>query len=234
MSGYFISGTDTGVGKTLVTGSIARALVQSGKKVGVLKPCETGCRIQGDGLVPADAVFLQDMSGCREDIDTVCPYKMQHPLAPWVAATLENVEISVARIASICREMLERYDVVLVEGAGGLMVPITENMLTLDVIKLLNLPLIIVARLSLGTINHTLLSVKQAQSSGIKVAGIILNQLLPDTSKAEETNPQVIKRFSEVRLLGQMPFIAPDKRNDSDYLANLATQHINLSHFLNL
>jgi dethiobiotin synthetase len=222
MQGYFITGTDTGVGKTLIGGAIARAWVQLGKSVGVLKPVETGCEIRGNRLIPEDALFLKEMARCPEDIVTVCPYRLQPPLAPWVAATVEKVRIEVTRINSIFLEMQEKYDVILVEGAGGLMVPIDENFLTCDLIKILDLPVIIVARLSLGTINHTLLTVTQAQNSQIKITGIILNQLSPQTGKAEETNPYVIKKISDVTVLGQIPYISKEKRKDADYLAGLA------------
>lgn len=231
MKGCFISGTDTGVGKTLIGGAVARALVQSGKSVGVMKPFESGCTVQGDRLIPNDALFLKKMAKCHEDLDKICPYSLKHPLAPWVAAKLENKTIELGKIKHIFLSMLKRYDFVLVEGAGGLMVPIDENLLILDLIHALNLPLIIVARLSLGTINHVLLTVKQAQTSGITVAGIILNQVSPETGKAEETNPQVIKKFTTVPIIGQMPFIAPDKRDDAEYLSALAAKCIDLSHF---
>jgi dethiobiotin synthetase len=231
MKGYFITGTDTGVGKTLIGGAIARALVGSGRNVGVMKPFETGCRLQGNSLVPEDAVFLKEMSKCPEDIATVCPYRLRHPLAPGVAATIEKVEVKLERIKSIFLGMQKRYEVILVEGAGGLMVPVDEDLLTLDLIKLLNLPLIIVSRLSLGTINHTLLTVKHAQNSGIRVAGIIFNQLSPGTGKAEEANPDVIRKFSNVPILGQMPFISEEKRKDAEYLADLAAESIDLTIF---
>ena len=231
MKGYFITGTDTGVGKTLIGGAITRALVRSGRRVGVLKPFETGCRLQGNRLVPEDAVFLKEMSGCQEDISTVCPYCLKHPLAPWVAATIENVEIEVERIKSIFLEMQRKYDVVLVEGAGGLMVPIDGNLLILDLVKILDIPLIIVSRLSLGTINHTLLTVKQARSSGIEIAGIVLNQVFAVTGKAEETNPYVIRKFSGAPILGQIPFISKENRKDEAYLANLASECIDLTPF---
>ncbi|MEI6125119.1 MAG: dethiobiotin synthase [Pseudomonadota bacterium] len=222
MKGYFITGTDTGVGKTMIAGALARALARSGRRVGVMKPFETGCTSRGDSLIPEDAVFLKEMSGCNEDIHRICPYRLRHPLAPLVAAAIEKVSIDIDRIKGIYLEMKKKYDVMLIEGAGGVMVPVAENLVTLDVIAMLNLPLLIVSRLSLGTINHTLLTVQQAQSRGIDVSGIILNQVSPVKGLAEETNPEVLRKFSGVPLLGQMPFIEEHKRKDADYLADCA------------
>ena len=228
MKSFFITGTDTGVGKTIVGGGIAGVLRRSGKKVGVLKPFESGCSNSGGELIPEDALFLKNISGCTEDIDVICPYRMGHPLAPGVAAEIEGVAIDLDRIRSCFKDLEKKYETVLVEGAGGLMVPVTGDLLISDLIKLLGLPTIIVSRLSLGTINHTLLTVKHALACGISVAGIILNQITPEIGKAEETNPEVIKRFSEIPILGQIPFIPEEKRNDADFIVDAIQENIDL------
>jgi len=217
------------VGKTLVGGGIAGVLRRAGKKVGVLKPFESGCSIVNGELVPEDALFLKDMSGCPEDMNVICPYRMKLPLAPGVAAEIEGVTVGPGRIKSIFQVMEKKYETVLVEGAGGLMVPVTGDLLTADLIKLLGLPIIIVSRLSLGTINHTLLTVKHALACGISVAGIILNQVTFETGKAEQTNPEVIKRFSKIPILGQVPFIPEEKRKDTDFIVDAILQNIDLS-----
>ncbi len=231
MKGFFITGTDTGVGKTLIGGAVAGALARQGKNVGVMKPIESGCRLHNNRLIPEDALFLKQMAKCPDDIEIICPYCFKLPLAPVVAALIEKKKIKVAKIKSVCRQMQEKYDLVLVEGAGGLMVPVTDNYFMLDIIKSLNLPLIIVSRLCLGTINHTLLTVKQAIQSGIAIAGIIFNQMSQETGKAEETNPDIIKRFSAVPILGQMPFIQEGRRRDAEHLAGLAESFIDLAVF---
>jgi len=231
MSGFFVTGTDTGVGKTIITGALARALRMSGRSVGVFKPVESGCAVRENELVPEDAVFLKKMACCPEDLHAVCPYRMKHALAPGVAAALEGIEIDVARITAAFRTIQNRYDIVLVEGAGGLMVPVAGNLLTSGLITALKLPLLVVARLSLGTINHTLLTVKQAQHSGISVAGIILNQLSPETRNAEDTNPAVIRKFTDVPIIGQMPYIPDEQRSDADCLAAAAADSIDFGLF---
>lgn len=231
MKSCFITGTDTGVGKTLVGGGLAGVLRRSGKRVGVLKPFESGCTNSGGELVPEDALFLKNISGCAEDIEVICPYRMEHPLAPGVAAEIEGVSVDMERVRSCFNSLEKKYETVLVEGAGGLMVPVTGGLLTSDLIKMLGLPTIIVSRLSLGTINHTLLTVKQALVCGISVAGIILNQVTPGIGKAEETNPEVIKKFSEVPVLGQIPFIPEEKRKDADFIIDAVQKNIDLSSF---
>jgi dethiobiotin synthetase len=231
MNGFFITGTDTGVGKTLIAGAIARTLSLNGRRVGVMKPFESGCRRDGAAMVPADAVFLRNMAGSRDDLALICPYAFERPLAPGVAAHLEHVPISLEKVQKIFNQLSAHYDIMLVEGAGGLMVPVSAEHLIIDTIRLLQLPLIIVARTALGTINHTLLTVKEAQRAGIRVCGIILNKVSPEQDEAEDTNPEVIRKFSNVPLLGQVPYIPVDKRGDPDFLSTLAQSKIDLSCF---
>ena len=229
MRGFFFTGTDTGVGKTLIAGAIAKALTDAGKRVGVMKPLESGCRRDHGQLIPEDALFLKKMSGAADDLSLVCPYALARPLAPGIAAAKEQVAISLETIAAAFARIAARHDLVLVEGAGGLMVPVTQEHLTVDLIRLLGLPLIIVARAALGTINHTLLTVKQAQREGLAVHGIILNKTSPEPDESEETNPGVIEKFSTVRLLGVVPYINSEDRQDPVFLCSLVRSHIDLS-----
>jgi dethiobiotin synthetase len=226
MKAFFITGTDTGVGKTVIAGAIAAALARAGLSVGVMKPCESGCGEKGGKLVPADALFLRAMAGCDDGLDEVCPYRLRAPLAPGVAAKMEGIVIDPARIQKLFAAACSRHDVVLVEGAGGLLAPVTDRLLTIDLVKLLELPLIIVGRLCLGAINHALLTVREAERSGVPVAGIILNQTVQEHGLAEQTNPEVIRRFTGAPLLGIMPFVPGPQRQDRKALANLACTHI--------
>jgi dethiobiotin synthetase len=226
MKAYFITGTDTGAGKTLVTGAIAAALAARGLSVGVIKPCESGCAENDGSLVPADAVFLRDMAGCDDGLEAVCPYRLRTALAPGVAAQREGIVIDPERIQEVFAAACRRHDIVLVEGAGGLLVPVTDILLTIDLVKMLALPLIIVGRLSLGAINHMLLTVREAQRAGVAVAGIILNQTAQEQGLAEQTNPEVICRFTDAPLLGIMPFVAASDRRERKALAGLAGRHL--------
>jgi len=229
LRGFFFTGTDTGVGKTLIAGAIAKALAEAGKRVGVMKPLESGCRQDHGQLIPLDALFLKKMSGAADDLSLVCPYALALPLAPGIAAEKEQVAISLETIATVFARIAARHDLVLVEGAGGLMAPVTPEHLTVDLIRLLGLPLIIVARAGLGTINHTLLTVKQAQQEGLAVRGVILNKTSPEPDESEETNPGVIEKFSGVRLLGVVPYIDNAARQDQAFLSCLARSSIDLS-----
>jgi dethiobiotin synthetase len=231
MHGFFITGTDTGVGKTLIAGAIARALSLQGRRVGVMKPFESGCRRDGDTVVPADALFLRNMAGSQDDLALICPYAFERPLAPGIAAHMEHVPINLEKVQKTFNQMSAQYDIMLVEGAGGLMVPVSEEHLIIDVIGLLKLPLIIVARTTLGTINHTLLTVREAHRAGIRVCGIILNKVSPEQDEAEDTNPEVIRKFSNVPLLGQLPYIPEATRADPEFLSSLVRSTIDLSCF---
>ena len=229
MKAYFITGTDTGAGKTLVTGALAAALAARGLSVGVMKPCESGCSEKDSALVPEDALFLRDMAGCDDSLDAICPYRLRTALAPGVAAQREGIVIDPARIEALCAAACRKHDSVLVEGAGGLLVPVTERLLTIDLVRLLALPLIIVGRLSLGTINHTLLTVREAQRAGLVIAGIILNQTSQVHGLAEQTNPEVLCRFTNAPLLGIMPFVPESDRRDRSALALLAESQLTMS-----
>ncbi len=124
------------------------------------------------------------------------------------------------------------HDVMLVEGAGGILAPITADALIIDLIRLLNLPLIVIARSTLGTINHTFLTVRQAENAGITVSGIILNRTAAKRDEAEKTNPGVIRKFSGVSLLGRMPYIPEAKRKNPAFLANRALSCLDLALFM--
>lgn len=202
-AGIFITGTDTGVGKTYIAAGIAGELKQRGVSVGVMKPAETGCRLQKGRLVASDAVRLVRASGAHDPITTISPYRFRRPLAPAVAAALEGKRIDPTRIEKLFSKLKAGHDFMIVEGAGGLLVPLTETYSYLDLAAAMALPVVIVARPSLGTINHTLLTVRVLQERRVAIAGVIINYADPKgTGIAERTSPEVIQRISGVPLLG--------------------------------
>ncbi|MEW6409841.1 MAG: dethiobiotin synthase [Nitrospirota bacterium] len=206
--GIFITATDTGVGKTVVTAALVFALKKSGYSVGVMKPVETGSLAKNSKLVPYDALFLLKAAGIKEDINIIVPYVFKHPLAPAIAADIEGVKVSFSHILDCYRKLSQRYDIVLVEGAGGILVPVCKGLFFTDLIKKMNIPVIVVARPILGTINHSLLTIKYAKNEGIKVLGFVLNYTEKIKSgMAEKTNPSVIQTLSKVPLLGILPYI---------------------------
>lgn len=206
--GIFITGTDTGVGKTVVAGGLACALKREGLDVGVMKPVQTGCIEKADGLIATDVNFLISMSGVKDDIGLIAPYRFKEPLAPSVAAEIEGREIDIEKVVSSYNKLTQKHNFIIIEGAGGILVPIWKDLLFIDLIKSLSVPIIIVARTGLGTINHTLMTVRCARSAGIEIIGIIFNHT--DSKKdgiAEKTNPDVIKRLCNIPILGILPFI---------------------------
>ncbi|GAB4536021.1 MAG: dethiobiotin synthase [Thermodesulfovibrionia bacterium] len=208
MKGIFITGTDTGVGKTFVGMGIIEAMKEKGINVCPMKPVETGCGLRRGRLIPHDTLKLLKASGVDEEIDMVNPYRFKRPLAPMVSAMLEGTRIQKGRIISRYRYLSERYDLTLVEGAGGIMVPLYKGYLYLDLIKELKLPIVIVSRPSLGTINHTLLTIEIARREGIDIIGVIINYAIRlNKGIAERTNPDVIEKLGGVRILGVVPHV---------------------------
>jgi dethiobiotin synthetase len=209
--GLFITGTDTGVGKTIVAAGLAASLANSGMDIGVMKPIETGFSLRS-----SDAVFLKKIAGVKDSLDSICPYRLKHPLSPFTAAQIENVSIGLERIARAYEVLLQNHQALLVEGAGGLLVPITREKMMADLALYLKLPILIISRTGLGTINHTLLSVEVARQRGIEVAGVIFNHLGPRRGLAERTNPSVIRHFIDVPILGEIPYAPFLKKRGRD------------------
>ena len=198
--GIFITGTDTGVGKTHVTALLLAELRRRGVRVAAFKPiaCGTGGR--------HDAEIYAKLMNHEQPIDVLNPIYLRHPLAPSVAAKLERRRIDFDKIFRCYSQLTAHYSTVLVEGAGGLLVPIAQNYFVADLARDLGLPVLIVARLGLGTINHTLLTVRQAQAMGLRVCGIVLNDTVGGKrGLAEKTNILEIPKLCGVPLLGIVP-----------------------------
>ena len=191
MPGLFVTGTDTGVGKTVVTAGIAAFLKERGLDVAAMKPVESGCL---SGAPESDSAYLKKMIPLADDLDLINSYAFEPPLAPGLAARLEGVEISFDRILENFHrlELLHRW--VLVEGAGGLRVPLGEGKEVADLIVAMKLPVLIVARMALGTLNHSLLTLEALERRGIEVAGLVFN------CPQKEADPST--RFN-VELLGE-------------------------------
>jgi dethiobiotin synthetase len=206
-NGIFITGTGTGVGKTHVGSRIAAALRDSGVDVGVMKPVETGCRARGGVLVPRDAVALVRAARVNDPLDQVNPYRFREALAPFVAAERAGASVSMQRIMASFRELRRRHQCMIVEGAGGIMVPLTRRASNIDLARSLGLPVLVVALPSLGTINHTVLTIMALRSFGISCAGIIINSAAPmRAGVAERTNPAVIERMTGIPVLGTVAY----------------------------
>ena len=205
--GLFITATDTCVGKTVIAGAIARHLHRrNGLRVAVCKPVATGCVRRREGLVSEDAEFLAHCADAPHPLDLICPQRYVEPLAPAVAADRAGTPIDWPTVDNAIRLMSRDSDVLVVEGVGGVLVPLDDKHTVLDLAASLRLPAIVVARPSLGTINHTLLTLQTLRSRKVKIAGVVINRYPPDTpGAAEETNPRVIERWGKAPILAIVP-----------------------------
>ncbi|MCM8775202.1 MAG: dethiobiotin synthase [Candidatus Omnitrophica bacterium] len=205
--GVFITGTDTAVGKTVVAAGLALVLKERGIKVGVMKPVATDCHGAEKRLVSYDAAFLMEAAE-NEFPPLICPSRFRSALAPHVASILERKDVDLERISRAYCELQKHYDFIIVEGIGGLLVPIAKDYFVSNLIREFHLPVVIVARSGLGSINHTLLTVDAAIIRGFDIRGIIFNRI-PNVnySLAEITNPKVIHDLSGVSVLGSIPDI---------------------------
>lgn len=207
--GFFITGTDTGVGKTVITAGLLGALRKRGTDAVAIKPIQSGGIVRDNHLVSEDAYFYETVSDLPYTYRELNPICLQAPLAPALAAEIEGVTINLETVLAHFHCMAAEHQLTLVEGAGGLIVPIVGTEVTMaDLAVKIGLPLLIVARPNLGTINHTCLTVAYAKARGLKVAGIIINMF--DHEKpglAERSNPRLIETMTGVPVLGLVPKI---------------------------
>lgn len=207
--GIFVTGTDTGVGKTVVTAGLTGVLRKNGFKATAFKPVQTGGIESEEGLISEDALFYREAAGLPYSSRELNPCCLKPPLSPNVAARVSGQVIAPPALAEAYYRLAAENDFVLVEGAGGLCVPLVDYHFTMaDLARLLNTPLLVVARPGLGTINHTVLTVKCAQQAGIKVKGIIINGYREDqATMTERTNPEVIEGMTGIPILGIVPYL---------------------------
>ena len=219
--GIFITGTDTSVGKTFFSCGLAALLKADGYKVGVMKPAETGC-VEKDGQLFADDAWrLKRASGCAEPIDRICPYRLPEPLAPSIAAERAGVKIDIDHLLAVCSDIGAKHDVTLVEGAGGLMVPVVPGFTYADFARVAKLPIIVVAANRLGAINHLLLTLEHASCKGLSAIGYVLNRVTAESSLAAETNREGLAGMTGVACLGELPFVSEGTADDGKFLTLL-------------
>lgn len=219
--GLFIAGTDTGVGKTWITGALARALRDRRLDVGVGKPVQSGGL---PGQVDADSYQLRHVSGVADSETDICPRSYPTPLTPWLAAHLAGETLRLPDLVAGMDPLFARHEAVLIEGAGGLGAPLTATHLGVDLAVALGLPVLLVARPGLGTVSHTLMSVQWARQRGLTVVGVLFNgyrgplpPLVGDLAhigprepffSSEATNPFLVSHFGQVPILGRVPWLA--------------------------
>jgi len=214
-AGLFVVGTDTGVGKTFVASRIAAALFRAGMKVGVYKPAASGCRRVGRALVSDDAVALWEAAGRPGELKAVCPQRFAAALAPHLAAKQERKRIDSRLLRRGLDYWRRRSDVIIVEGAGGLMSPIGETDYAADLAADFGFPLIVVVPNQIGAINATLLTLIAAASrpKPLPVAGIVLNDVLPPTAR----DPAVRHNRVELELRCVPPVLTTLRHRAADF-----------------
>ena len=195
----FITATDTHVGKTVATYVLGLLLKKQGVDVGVMKPVQCAGN---------DARFLKEKLALQDDLSLINPVFAPEPLSPHLALRRAKIKFDLKRVKNAFKELSDRHDLLLIEGAGGLMVPLKNNYYNADLIRDLSAEVIIVSRLGLGTINHTLLTINQARAYGLKIKGVLFSDTNPNLkSIAEKTNPRETKKISGVPVLGIIPYL---------------------------
>jgi dethiobiotin synthetase len=228
--GIFLTGTDTGAGKTLVSCAILAALRRRGVRVAACKPVETGCRVEGGERMGEDCERLAAAGGDVQKPRDVAAWLLAEPAAPLVAAEAEGVRLDRRRLVDHFGGIAREADFVFVESAGGLLVPLADGYTTRDFARELGLPAVVVVASRLGCINHALLTLEVLRASGIPVAGYVVNEVSTggEYGLALRTNRDVLRRFAGAPDLGAMPFVAEGSRADFSLLADLAERHLDL------
>jgi len=234
VKGFFVAGTDTGVGKTEIARAICFSLARKGLQPVALKPVETGC----DPERPLDALALRAACGSSQPLDDVCPYRFRLPAAPLVAAEAEGAHVDLLRIEQI---VARARTPIVVEPAGGLLVPLTREQLSLDqadpadrapartivtnldLADRLQLPVVLVARAGLGTLNHCALSVEALERRGLPIAAVVLNRTVPEDDPSVATNARWVIEMTGAQVLGPGPFV-PDAGERPAALAHLVAR----------
>jgi dethiobiotin synthetase len=218
MRGLFVTATDTGVGKT----EVACALLADARARGLdavgMKPAQSGV-VAGE---PSDAERLHVACGAVEPLEILCPYSFAAPLAPAVAARVEGRSVSLARIVDGARALATRHAAVVVEGAGGLLVPLTEEATYADLAAALALPVLVVARAGLGTVNHTALTVEALRRRGLALAGIVLNRVAAVDDPSVAHNAAEIARLTGIAPAAALPFVADIAAREAILRSHLA------------
>lgn len=227
INGVFITGTDTDCGKTIIAGGIARALLHKGFNVGVMKPVATwGDPSREPGgrqrWISEDALHLRQAAATSDSLDLINPICFKAAMAPWPAARLERKIVDMDRVTNAYKELCRRHSFMVVEGVGGLLVPLKRDFFVVDMISRMHLAAVVVAHPDLGTLNHTLLTIRELKRNNIPLAGVIINNYAGKT-RAEQTNPAVLRKILDRKVM-----VIPHKLtlvSEFDTLARLLTKN---------
>lgn len=224
--GFFITGTDTEVGKTIIAGAIIKIINFLGLKACGMKPVESGCGREGEVLIPYDGMFLKQFAHVDSPINLITPCCLESPLAPLIASEIDRTGINIVEIKKAFNKLSRQCDALVVEGIGGLLVPLKNDYFVIELAKEFGLPLIVVARPGLGTINHIMLTVNYALKEGLEVAGVVMNYSQPpENTLAEETNPKLLSQICQVPIIGIFPYL---KSMEEEVIEGTAIKNLDL------
>lgn len=220
-------GTDTDVGKTFTSMGLAAAIKQRGVDIGVCKLMMSGMEREDP---KSDAYLLKKMAQDENDLKLINPFQFSERVTPYIAAKRANRTITLSDIETAWNQVAPTHDFFLVEGAGGLMAPMGQGYHVGHLAQVTNLPLVIIARAGLGTVNHTLLTIEKARALGLQIYGVIINGLREsERGIPERTNPKLIEEFSGVPVIGELPWTEANSRED---FVQLIENHVNLDALL--
>lgn len=203
MKAIFITGTDTGVGKTIVTGCLARFLLEQGYNVITQKWIETGCKGKFSSDIQSHLKIMgRHKNDIKDYLDYISPYKFRVACSPHLASKIENKRIDAKKIIKSFKLLSYKFDFVLVEGIGGVLVPFNKKSLVIDIAKELDLPALVIVCNKLGAINHTLLTIEALRARKIKILGILFNNFKNEDNDIIEDNPRIIKRLTKQEIFG--------------------------------
>ncbi len=209
---FFITGIDTGVGKTFCSSLILSAMKQKELNAGYMKPIETGVETGEDGFKKyIDGLNVKTYCGLKENLDVITPFTFRLPLSPYAALKKEGGELCIKEILFKFYELNKIYDYMLVEGAGGMLVPLKRGHFMIDIAKYLDAGVILVTKAGLGMINQTLLSIEYALSKGIKMSGIIINNALGENDESVSSNKEILCEFTDIPIIGEIPYVSKEK-----------------------
>ncbi|MDE1867276.1 MAG: dethiobiotin synthase [Thaumarchaeota archaeon] len=229
MKSYFITGTDTGVGKTAITAALAASLRKRNIDVGVMKPVASGIA-RKTGFRSSDVTLLHEAAQVNDNEEMINPVFLPLPVSPFDAAKILNLKIDMKIVFERFHSLLKVHQMLLVEGIGGIMTPIARDFFVADMIKEMGLETIIVTRATLGTLNHTVMTVRMCKEYGIPVKGIIINYFDEKGSPAERNAPSTLHEITGLTILGTVPFVKDYQKLET--MTSAVEKNVNLDLFI--
>ncbi len=231
---FFITGIDTNIGKTFVSLLLLLALNQRGLNAGYMKPVETGVEInKDDSKNYLDGSYVKKYGGLKEELNIITPYAFQLPLSPYAASKREGRTLCIKEILFKFYELNKVYDYIIVEGAGGMLVPLKKKHFMIDIAKYIDAGVILVTKAGLGMINQTLLNIEYAKSRDIKISGIIINNVLNENDESMSSNKKTLGEFTDIPIIGDIPYISDKKQLENiNILNDFALKYIDLEKIL--